>query len=177
MEAMDMQEFNDPREKTDTCYKLDCNHAYHTKCVIGFLRETNFDCINCNRHKLPKETLTMQGHVMQAMDSVRRQKSIIKSRKSMEHAAKEYRQKLLKLKKEITALVKQRSKETGLKDLKRIWSKKETAYKNSIKRAMLKTSPVTAGVLKELPGWRFMYEFDHRNIYSKFRRNGLFVRI
>jgi len=54
---MDMEEFQDPGESTATCVKLECGHAYHTRCAISYLKRTNFDCIVCNRHKEPRERL------------------------------------------------------------------------------------------------------------------------
>jgi hypothetical protein len=180
MEDMDMQEFDDPREKTESCYKLECKHSYHTKCVIGFLKETNFDCITCNRHKLPKEMLTMKGECLKAMNSIRRQKNVVAARKEWERSMREHRRKYMELDKEVRGYVKRRAEECGLKELQREANKKETKYKNTIKRAMLNKSSVAAGVLHELPGWRFMYEFNQHtghNPHRRFRRNGIFVRI
>ena len=72
MQEMDMEEFQDPRESTPTCVKLECHHAYHTKCAITYLKRTNFDCIMCNRHKEPLERLEEEQLALNTFAVVKR---------------------------------------------------------------------------------------------------------
>jgi hypothetical protein len=72
MQEMDMEEFQDPRESTPTCVKLECHHAYHTRCAITYLKRTNFDCIMCNRHKEPLERLEEEQLALNTFAVVKR---------------------------------------------------------------------------------------------------------
>jgi hypothetical protein len=72
MQEMDMEEFQDPRESTPTCVKLECNHAYHTRCAITYLKRSNFDCILCNRHKEPRERLEEEQLALNTFAVVKR---------------------------------------------------------------------------------------------------------
>ena len=67
-----MEEFQDPRESTPTCVKLECNHAYHTRCAIDYLKRSNFDCIMCNRHKEPRERLEEEQLALNTFAVVKR---------------------------------------------------------------------------------------------------------
>lgn len=72
MQEMDMEEFQDPRESTPTCVKLECHHAYHTRCAIDYLKRSNFDCILCNRHKEPRERLEEEQLALNTFAIVKR---------------------------------------------------------------------------------------------------------
>lgn len=71
-QEMDLEEFQDPRESTATCVKLECGHAYHTRCAISYLKRTNFDCILCNRHKEPRERLEEEELALNTFAVVKR---------------------------------------------------------------------------------------------------------
>ena len=61
LEDMDMTSFNDSRLSTSTCYKLECGHSFHTKCIIGCLSIDRKKCPSCNDRKNPSTELTLQG--------------------------------------------------------------------------------------------------------------------
>jgi len=71
MVDMDMEEYDDPNESTHTCVRLDCKHAYHTKCVLKYMKTTNYECILCNKHRNPIEEA---GLIEQAVDEVKKDK-------------------------------------------------------------------------------------------------------
>ena len=72
-QEMDLEEFQDTRESTATCVKLECGHAYHTRCAISYLKRTNFDCILCNRHKEPHERLEEEELALNTFAVVKRE--------------------------------------------------------------------------------------------------------
>ena len=89
MHEMDMEEFDDPNESTHTCVRLDCKHAYHTKCVLKYMKETNFDCIMCNTKRNPIE---IDGLVHQALVEVRKDKKYREIKRDLKAAAVAFRE-------------------------------------------------------------------------------------
>jgi hypothetical protein len=69
---MDMQEYNDANESTQTCYKLECGHAYHTKCIVRFLTSTQHKCPLCNKHKTPDEQISREGVIRSLLTEVKK---------------------------------------------------------------------------------------------------------
>lgn len=59
-EEMDMIPYQDEREQTETCIRLDCGHAYHTRCIVRCLSQMNQKCPNCNTIKTPVQELTRE---------------------------------------------------------------------------------------------------------------------
>lgn len=60
-DSMDMEEFQDDKDSTETCFKLDCEHAFHTKCIVMCLLKSKHSCPLCNKEKEPKEELEIVG--------------------------------------------------------------------------------------------------------------------
>ena len=89
MHDMDMEEYDDPNESTPTCVRLDCKHAYHTKCVLKYMKETNFECILCNKHRSPIEEA---GLIQQAYAEVKKDKGFRQLKKELTAAASELTQ-------------------------------------------------------------------------------------
>ena len=87
MHDMDMEEYDDPNESTHTCVRLDCKHAYHTKCVLKYMKTTNYECILCNKHRTPIEEA---GLIEQAHDEVKKDKEFRRLKKEVRAAASEF---------------------------------------------------------------------------------------
>lgn len=83
-EEMDMNTYQDERESTQTCFKLQCNHAFHTKCIVECLQKTKYTCPSCNNEKSLTEKLTKEGIVLEIVDEVKKTESV-------KNALKEYR--------------------------------------------------------------------------------------
>ena len=71
-DEMDMKYYQDSRDQTPTCFKLECDHAYHTKCIVASLQKTQHKCPQCNSHKTPEQVLTMEGLITEVFDDVRK---------------------------------------------------------------------------------------------------------
>jgi len=71
-EDMDMQDYNDSRESTLTCFKLECGHSYHTKCIIMALSKTKHQCPLCNKEKSIQDKVEEQAYIKKILRKVSR---------------------------------------------------------------------------------------------------------
>ena len=59
-----MEEYQDEKESTETCFKLECHHAFHTKCIMECLLKSKSACPLCNKDKERKGVcLTVKASV------------------------------------------------------------------------------------------------------------------
>lgn len=75
-EEMDMNTFRDERQSTETCFKLECNHAFHTKCIVDCLQKTKHRCPSCNEDKSLEKVLTLEGLVLELVDEVKKVENV-----------------------------------------------------------------------------------------------------
>ncbi len=71
-EEMDMASFEDERDRTETCIKLDCGHSYHTKCILRCLSNLNQKCPSCNTTKSPSQEITRDGLVKKLVSEIKK---------------------------------------------------------------------------------------------------------
>lgn len=136
---MDMLEFNDPREKTDTCFKLNCGHAYHTACIIRYLSNSNHSCLHCNETKTAAQELNIVGLAAKLKAKVSRHPEVQFLKREMDEAYSEYSQSVKTLKAEVKEFIKMRIAETRIKEKRDYWQAAERAVKSKqreIARAM-----------------------------------------
>lgn len=110
---MDMQEYDDPNESTRTCIRLDCKHAFHTKCVMKCMKETNYECILCNKRRTPLE---QKGLIIQSVNKATKDKTYRELRKVYHDISFQYGKDRTAFKKEVQAFIKQKSREYSLKE-------------------------------------------------------------
>lgn len=108
---MDMNSFNDERDKTETCFKLGCNHAFHTNCIIETLSKSNLGCPSCNSQKTPQAEFTREGLRTQLMKDLKKDEEIKELLKEFKDSSEEYSNSLSQLKKEIREYAKKRQEE------------------------------------------------------------------
>ncbi len=116
LDDMDMRDFNDPREKTDTCFKLECGHAYHTACIIRYLSNSNHSCLHCNEIKTPAEELTVAGLARKLAAILGRDPEVRYLKAELNEATAEYKTATKELKTEINEYIKRRISETNLRE-------------------------------------------------------------
>jgi hypothetical protein len=75
-EGMDMLGYQDERQNTTECYKLDCGHAYHTGCIISCLTQMNRKCPQCNADKDPSKELTREALASKLIREVKRDERV-----------------------------------------------------------------------------------------------------
>ena len=101
-DGMDMKSFEDHREHTETCIKLECGHAYHTRCIIRCLSEMNRKCPNCNKEKNARQDLTREGLTKQFMREIRRDSDVKFLVKELTEIREELHETNVQLKKDVT---------------------------------------------------------------------------
>lgn len=113
-EDMDMKEYKDENEGTLTCHKLECGHAYHTKCIVNFLTKTQQACPSCNKHKTPEQILELQGILVETMNEVVKDPKIKFLKKDFKETKDEYIKLLNQLKTEAKEWASNRAKELAI---------------------------------------------------------------
>jgi hypothetical protein len=114
LDEMDMEDFNDKRETTPTCFKLECGHAFHTKCIIQTLSQSDHKCPSCNLHKAPVQRMYHEGIIKNLISSVKKDVRVRIVKKELDETIREYKMKLKQLRSEATEWIKKRAKELGV---------------------------------------------------------------
>jgi len=115
-ENMDMKEYDDAAEGTDTCHKLECGHAFHTKCIILVLTKTRHACPSCNKNKPPEKQLEIEGLIRTTLLAVKRDPRVKAVREEFETGKEEYKQVLRQLQEESREWITKRAEELNIKE-------------------------------------------------------------
>lgn len=110
-EDMDMREFKDERDGTETCHKLECGHAFHTKCIIEFLTKTESKCPCCNNHKTADQKLTEAALSKKLLSEIKRSNQFKAAKEESIEAREEYLRVTKQLKDEAKAWIINRANE------------------------------------------------------------------
>ena len=113
-EDMNMMGFDDRREATDTCVKLECRHAYHTKCIIKCLSVSNLGCPTCNKQKTPAQELTREGVAKNLVNELKKDSEIKFLINEFKESSLEYTDGISTLKKDTKEFISKRSEELQL---------------------------------------------------------------
>jgi hypothetical protein len=143
---MDMDTFNDPRESTETCLRLDCGHAYHTRCIIGYLKRTNYDCILCNRNRDP---ITDRGRVEQAIHTVRRDAGYRQIKRELNAADASWKSARNSLKKDVAEFVK--TKEYGIREKTKQCKLIRNRLERYVRQYISTSAELSGAVLRDAP--------------------------
>lgn len=111
LENMDMTSFNDTRDSTPTCYKLDCGHSFHTTCIIRCLSIEGKKCPSCSNQKNPSTELTLQGLKRKHLSEIKRDPDIKFLLDELKDSNQEYTDSKRQLKKDIEEFIKTRKQE------------------------------------------------------------------
>jgi hypothetical protein len=144
-EDMDMAEFKDPRQSTITCYKLACEHAYHTSCIIRCLKNSRHECPLCNTIKPPEILLNNEGFARKILHEVLRIPEIVHNRKELFTSRELLLEKKRQLKKDVTEYAKKRAEELKINDHRIYFSKCLIYIKNLIKKYCIELGNVYVG--------------------------------
>lgn len=181
-ENMDMKEFNDSRESTTTCFKLECNHSYHTKCIVMFLTKTKSECPICNKIKTPSIELDLQGYSIKLIKEIIREPSIKIIKNELEESKYEYQQSLIELKKNTRKFVEEQTKNLKVKEKRDYYLKCLNTIKSIIrKQCYLKGNKYIAAISFQKRYWETsvveMVLFKQKYAYPWKLRKLLYPRI
>jgi hypothetical protein len=162
-DEMDMREFKDERSGTETCHKLECEHAFHTKCIIDFLTKTESKCPCCNNHKSAEQKLTEAGACKKLLRDIRSSKDFKIAKEEADQARAEYIRVTRQLKDEAKVWIANRAIELK-------FSENKAYYKTSISECRKAANKISrslgnkhVGALLKyvtLPGVRPQYAFE-----------------
>ena len=113
-EDMDMKTFEDERQQTPTCIKLECGHAYHTTCIVRCLSMMDQKCPNCNKNKSPAEQLTREGLAKKLVGELKRDPDVKFLISEFKESSSEYDDTISQLKKDIKQFIAKRKEELHL---------------------------------------------------------------
>jgi len=176
-EEMDMKSYEDDREQTTTCFKLECDHAYHTKCIVACLQRTQHKCPQCNSHKSPQQVLTMEGLITEVFNEVRKTKDFKEQLGEYRQSRKDLDDTIKTLKTDIKEFIEKRKEELE-------FNTKKSRYASSMRSVRLKfgklcreKGPLYSGAYSNtaewrrtrliFPGSRNMYRRKYPSIYVK----------
>jgi hypothetical protein len=108
LDEMDMKAFNDEKQSTSTCFRLECGHGFHTKCVIQTLQVSNSSCPSCHQFKTPRQLIQRDGILKKLLGELKRCPEISFTIAEFKEAKKESDETLKKIEKEVFEFVKER---------------------------------------------------------------------
>jgi hypothetical protein len=153
-EEMEMSTFQDERQSTETCFKLQCNHAFHTKCIVECLQRTDHSCPSCNKHKTLEEKLTEEGIVRKLIGEVKKIASVRDALKESVAARNDLSETFMTLKKDTKAYAKQRAEELKLKDKQNYMTKCIATVKKTAVDEAKKKSPMHFAAMNKNSSFR-----------------------
>jgi hypothetical protein len=136
---MDMKEFKDERQSTSTCFKLECQHSFHTSCIIDFLAKTHHTCPTCNQIRQPEKQLEIQGTAIKLIqEAMKNNKNVIEIRKETNTALNDYKAAVSKMRVDIKLYSEKYAVEHKLLEHKKYFNKCLSTLKATIREDLLK---------------------------------------
>jgi hypothetical protein len=111
---MDMKSYEDEQQSTTTCFKLECGHAFHTRCIINVLNHTGRKCPSCNQDKTPSDELTREGLVQVLIKDLKKVPSVKIAVNEVVESLRQYKESTKILKDDVKKYIEQRKVELGV---------------------------------------------------------------
>jgi hypothetical protein len=138
---MDMIEYKDPNECTLTCFKLECGHAFHTKCIINVLNHTSHKCPVCNKYKTNDDKIELEGKIRKLLLEISKEPEIRSIKEEYNIAKQEYKDSLFECKKAMLLLFKEQVSKLKILEKRSYFLSCIRTLKNKVKeKAIEKTN-------------------------------------
>lgn len=151
---MDMSFYQDPREQTSTCFKLECDHAYHTKCIVSCLQRTHSKCPLCNSHKTPQQVVTMEGLIAEVFNDVRKKKELRTELRKYKDCKRELEATIKTIKQDVKEFVEKRKNELELNEKKKQFGLSMRSVKLKFAKICKQRGPLYSGAYTNTTEWR-----------------------
>lgn len=157
LDDMDMKTFEDERNSTETCVKLECKHAFHTRCIITCLSTQDKQCPQCNSPKTFEEEVTSEGLMKMSVRRFKRQPQVKSLLQEMNIAKKEYCGNLKNLRQEVRKFVLEKVNELNMTAQRKYFIKCIRKMRKMVKEEATRLGPMYVGILENDRGWRSRY--------------------
>jgi len=138
---MDMKVFRDEADGTETCHKLECGHAFHTKCIIEFLTKTKQACPGCNKIRPPEKELEIAGLIRSTLSKVKNDERVRQAKQEYSTGKEEYKAALKQLKKDGKEWLNKRVEELKVKEYRSYYYSSANAVIKAAKEVAKEMGP------------------------------------
>ena len=157
LDDMDMKTFEDERNSTETCVKLDCKHAFHTRCIITCLSTQDKQCPQCNTAKTIEDELTGQGLMKMTVRRFKQQPEVKYLLNELKTSKKEYTGLLKNLRDQTRKFIKEKVKELNINVHRKYFIKCLHKMRKMVKEEAVRLGPLYVGILESDRAWRSRY--------------------
>lgn len=176
-EEMDMDTYQDERESTETCFKLECGHAFHTKCIVTCLQKSNHVCPQCNKQKTIEGKLTAEGLATKLFVDLKKHPDVKIAIKELKEARIEMNESMETLRKETREFVEKRKKELCIVEKRKYLLDSLSNVRKVIRTVSNEFPPMYSGCFSFFTQWRleklifgtqsyrYMYRLKYPRIY------------
>jgi hypothetical protein len=133
-EEMDMRAYQDEHASTSTCFRLECNHAFHTKCIVECLQKTRHRCPSCNEDKNLEGTLNKEGIILELVDEVKKVESVKLALEEYRNAKSEMSVSMKTFKEDVKKYAAQRKAEMKLSEKYKYYTQCQSNVYNEANR-------------------------------------------
>lgn len=176
-EEMDMETYQDERESTETCFKLECGHAFHTKCIVSCLQKSDHVCPQCNKHKTLEGRLSLDGLAHNLFLELKKHPDVKLALREVKEAKQEMSSSMEVLRKETVEFVNKRKQELCISEKRKYLVDSIANAKAVVKTTAREYPPKYSGCVNIFTTWRleklifgtesyrYMYRLRYPRIY------------
>ena len=169
-EEMDMLSYQDEQDSTLHCFKLECGHAYHTRCIVDCLQRVNKKCPNCNIDKPPEQVLRMEGVVSKLLDEAKRSKDLRDAFQNYRTTLNALKDTVRELKNDTRDFIKTRKEELCIQQKRKDFNSSLRKVRFKFLKICREKGPIYYGAYKNIPDWRrdrLLFSNRHRHYRLK----------
>jgi hypothetical protein len=167
---MDLEEYQDERESTESCFKLECGHAFHTKCIVMVLTQSNHECPSCNKYKTPETQLDLEGKCRKLIYEVLKDPEIRELKNEFDEAKECYKECIKNIKAEVSEFIKEKVKEHKFHENRDYYNKCKNKVVTEVKKGCSEKGNKYLAAFFSQGNNRFGIAFGERILFGLYRR-------